>query len=154
VHSSSPLPPFWRLVEDHGAELLRHARRLSGEEAEDVLQEALLKALRSYPRLRSGDHLRAWLYRVTTTVAFDHHNRRARELPVSDVPDVAQHDGYALGEFEALLDGIAESPRQALVMRFVHDLDYAAMARRLDCSTEAARQRVSSAVRMLRRRMT
>ena len=63
------LPPFWTLVETHGDELLAHARRLAGESAEDVLQDALLRALRAYPKLRHAEHLRAWLYRVTTTTA-------------------------------------------------------------------------------------
>src|SRR5687767_1540003 len=76
------LPPFWTLVEAHGDELLVHARKLAGDgHAEDVLQEALLRALRAYPRLKHADHLRAWLYRVTTTTAYDHHRARRRELP-------------------------------------------------------------------------
>ena len=48
--------------------------------AEDVLQDALLRALRAYPRLRHADHLRAWLYRVTTTTALDLHRARRREV--------------------------------------------------------------------------
>ena len=54
------------------------------EHAEDVLQDAFLRALRAYPRLRHADHLRAWLYRVTTTAAIDAHRSRPRELPVAD----------------------------------------------------------------------
>ena len=76
------LPPFWSLVEAHGDELLAHARRVAGaQHAEDVLQDALLRALRAYPRLRHAEHLRAWLYRVTTTAAIDAHRARRRELP-------------------------------------------------------------------------
>lgn len=149
-----PLPPFWKLVEQHGGELLRHARRLSGDAAEDVLQEALLRALRSYARLQNANHLRAWLYRVTTTTAYDHHSGRPREVPMEDVPDAVHNDGYADGGFEALLEGLSDGPRRALEMRFVHDLDYEDMAERMGCSVEAARQRVSSAVRTLRGRMT
>ena len=51
------------------------------EHAEDVLQDALLRALRAYPRLRHAEHLRAWLYRVTTTAAIDPHRARRRERP-------------------------------------------------------------------------
>ena len=81
------LPPFWSLVEAHGDELLAHARRMTDEQsAEDVLQDALLRALRAYPRLRHADHLRAWLYRVTTTTALDLHRRRRREIPTEEPP--------------------------------------------------------------------
>ena len=79
------LPPFWSLIERHGDELLAHARRMTDEQtAEDVLQDALLRALRAYPRLRHADHLRAWLYRVTTTTALDLHRARRREVVTDD----------------------------------------------------------------------
>jgi RNA polymerase sigma-70 factor (ECF subfamily) len=149
----TPLPPFWSLVEAHGDELLAHARRMSGlEHAEDVLQDALLRALRAYPRLEHADHLRAWLYRVTTTAAIDAHRSRRRELPTDEVPAVAVEDRYESGDFEALIAPLPESARAALRLRFVDDLDYDGIGRRLGCSSVAARQRVSTAVRTLRER--
>ena len=145
------LPPFWTLVEAHGDELLVHARRLAGEEqAEDVLQDALLRALRAYPRLRHGDHLRAWLYRVTTSAAMDFHRSRRREVPGAEPPAVAVHDAYDDGAFESLIAPLPETARSALRLRFVDDLDYEGIGARLGCSEVAARQRVSTAVRTLR----
>jgi RNA polymerase sigma-70 factor (ECF subfamily) len=145
------LPPFWTLVEAHGDELLVHARKLAGEaQAEDVLQDALLRALRAYPRLRHAEHLRAWLYRVTTSAAIDHHRGRRRELPTEEPPATAVHDRYDDGAFESLIAPLNETARTALRLRFVDDLDYDGIADRLGCSTVAARQRVSTAVRTLR----
>ena len=148
------LPPFWSLVEAHGDELLVHARRLTGDDqAEDVLQDALLRALRAYPRLRHAEHLRAWLYRVTTSAAMDfHRSARRREVPTDDPPVVPTHDTYENGEFESLIAPLGETARTALRLRFVDDLDYDGIADRLGCSTVAARQRVSTAVRTLRER--
>jgi RNA polymerase sigma-70 factor (ECF subfamily) len=145
------LPPFWSLVETHGDELLVHARRMTGDaDAEDVLQDALLRALRAYPRLRHAEHLRAWLYRVTTTAAIDHHRARRRELPTDDPPVVPTYDTYDDGAFDALIVSLPETTRAALRLRFVDDLEYDAIADRLGCSIVAARQRVSTAVRTLR----
>ena len=150
ARSKNVLPPFWTLVEAHGDELLVHARRLAGEQAEDVLQDALLRALRAYPRLRHGDHLRAWLYRVTTSAAMDFHRSRRREVPTDEPPTVATHDSYDDGAFESLIAPLPETARSALRLRFVDDLDYEGIGERLGCSTVAARQRVSTAVRTLR----
>jgi RNA polymerase sigma-70 factor (ECF subfamily) len=145
------LPPFWTLVEAHGDELLVHARKLAGDgQAEDVLQDALLRALRAYPRLKHAEHLRAWLYRVTTSAAIDHHRARRRELPTEEPPAPAIHDRYDDGAFESLIAPLNETARTALRLRFVDDLDYDGIADRLGCSTVAARQRVSTAVRTLR----
>ena len=152
--STAPtLPPFWSLVEAHGDELLAHARRMSGDQhAEDVLQDALLRALRAYPRLTHAAHLRAWLYRVTTTAAIDAHRARRRELPVEEVPAAATTDTYDEQGFEALIAPLPDGARDALRLRFVEDLDYEGIATRLGCSPVAARQRVSTAVRTLRER--
>ena len=149
------LPPFWSLVEAHGDELLAHARRMSDEQsAEDVLQDALLRAMRAYPRLRHADHLRAWLYRVTTTTALDMHRSRRREVLTEDPPMPAVEAEYDDGAFESLIAPLAPTARDALRLRFVDDLDYDRIAAALDCSPEAARQRVSTAVRTLRERVT
>ena len=145
------LPPFWTLVEAHGDELLVHARRLAGpEQAEDVLQDALLRALRAYPRLRHANHLRAWLYRVTTSAAMDLHRARRREVVTDDPPTVVTHDTYDDGAFESMIAPLPEGARAALRLRFVDDLDYEGIGAQLGCSTVAARQRVSTAVRTLR----
>jgi RNA polymerase sigma-70 factor, ECF subfamily len=151
ARSKDVLPPFWTLVEAHGDELLVHARRLAGpEQAEDVLQDALLRALRAYPRLRHADHLRAWLYRVTTSAAMDLHRSRRREVVTEEPPTAAAHDTYDDGAFESLIAPLPEGARDALRLRFVDDLDYEGIGTRLGCSTVAARQRVSTAVRTLR----
>jgi RNA polymerase sigma-70 factor (ECF subfamily) len=149
------LPPFWSLVERHGDELLAHARRLAGDQlAEDVVQEALLRALRAYPRLRHAEHLRAWLYRITTTTAMDAHRARRNEVLVDDWAGgpTAEPEHYD-GAFDDLISPLSDGARDALRLRFVEDLDYAAIATRLDCSPAAARQRVSTAVRTLRERL-
>lgn len=145
------LPPFATLVEAHGDELLAHARRLAGPDAaEDVLQDALLRALRAYPRLRHAEHLRAWLYRITTNAAMDHHRRGRREVPHPDPAAGLAADPRAIDDFEARIGGLSPRSQATLRLRFVEDLSYDAIAVRLDCSPEAARQRVSSALRTLR----
>src|SRR4051812_18050407 len=145
------LPPFWSLVEAHGDELLVHARHLAGpDHAEDVVHDALLRALRAYPRLRHGDQLRAWLYRITTNVAIDLHRRRRREQPAADPAANLAVDPDELDGFEDLIAGLPSGARAALRLRFVEDLEYDAIGGRLEISAEAARQRVSSAVRTLR----
>jgi RNA polymerase sigma-70 factor, ECF subfamily len=145
------LPPFWSLVEAHGAELLVHARKIAGDaDGEDVLQDALLRALRAYPRLRHADHLRAWLYRVTTTTALDHHRARRRELLTDAPPERVVEPEHYDDSFELLIGDLPEAAQAALRLRFVEDLDYDCIAHRLGTSTVAARQRVSTAVRTLR----
>jgi RNA polymerase sigma-70 factor (ECF subfamily) len=151
--TATNLPPFWQLVEDHADELLRYATRLVGDDAEDVVQEAFLRGLRSYPRLQHGDHLRAWLFRITTTTAFDHSGKR-RDVPVAEVRDEAVNLAYDDGTFEAIIGELTDANRDALRLRFVDDLAYDEIARRLGCSSDAARRRVSTGIKSLREKLT
>jgi RNA polymerase sigma-70 factor, ECF subfamily len=148
-------PPFWTLVEAHGGELLVHARGLVGDaDAEDVVHEALLRALRGYARLRHADHLRAWLYRITTTTAFDLHRARRREVLTDAPPDNGHEEPGYDGAFESLIAPLPDSAQAVLRLRFVDDLDYDGIGAALGCSPVAARQRVSVAVRTLRKELT
>jgi RNA polymerase sigma-70 factor (ECF subfamily) len=66
------------LIERHRSELHRHCQRMLGaSDAEDALQDALLRAWRSRHTLTSGCP-RAWLYRIATNAC---HDVRARRGP-------------------------------------------------------------------------
>lgn len=150
------LPPFSALVESHGDELLAYSRRLVDDAAEDVLQDAFIKALRAYPKLRQADHLRAWLFRITTTSAIDHANRvkGRNEVSLDGAAEPASPPPDDMFAFDGLVGGLPDSARAALVLRYVKDMPYEEMAARLGCTAQAARQRVSTAVRALRERFT
>jgi len=75
---------FTRVVEAHRRELKAHCYRLSGSlhEAEDLVQESLLRAWRGIGTFAGRSSLRSWLYRVTTNTCLDALDaRRARTLP-------------------------------------------------------------------------
>jgi RNA polymerase sigma-70 factor, ECF subfamily len=76
---------FARLVEMHRAHLHAHCYRMLGSlhDAEDVLQEALLRAWRGLQSFDGRSALRTWLYRITTNVCLDAIARRPkRVLPI------------------------------------------------------------------------
>jgi RNA polymerase sigma-70 factor (ECF subfamily) len=73
------------LLEQHRAELTAHAYRMLGSafEAEDAVQEAFLRAWRSYEAFEGRSAVRSWLYRIVTNVCLDMlsgSQRRARPM--------------------------------------------------------------------------
>jgi RNA polymerase sigma-70 factor (ECF subfamily) len=88
---------FRRLVEPHRGELHAHCYRMLGSvhDAEDALQEALLRAWRALPRFEGRSSLRSWLYRIATNTSLDLiARRRKRVLPVDYGPSFDPHDEH------------------------------------------------------------
>ena len=90
---------YRRLVEGRRGELHAHCYRMLGSvhDAEDALQDALLRAWRGLPRFDGRSSLRSWLYRIATNTSLDMIARRpARVLPIDHRPAADARD--ALGE--------------------------------------------------------
>jgi RNA polymerase sigma-70 factor (ECF subfamily) len=86
---------FERLVEPRHNELHAHCYRMLGSvhDAEDALQEALLRAWRGVRRFEGKSSLRSWLYRIATNTCLDAIGRRPkRVLPIDYGPGAGPHD--------------------------------------------------------------
>jgi RNA polymerase sigma factor (sigma-70 family) len=145
------LPPFERFYAEHRDEVYAFLiRRLGRDRAEDAFQETFLRALRAYPKLRHGEHLRAWAFTIASRIAIDEHRRptASRELP-----ELADEDGRpAFAELEHLADELPPTERAAVVLRYGYDLDYSDIGAALGSNPTAARQAASSGIRRLRQK--
>src|SRR6201981_4252500 len=87
---------YQQLVEPHRGELHAHCYRMLGSvhDAEDALQDALLRAWRGLPRFEGRSSLRSWLYRIATNSCLRLIERRPkRVLPIDYGPQSdGQHD--------------------------------------------------------------
>src|SRR3954470_13280538 len=85
---------FRRLVEPHRSELHAHCYRMLGSlhDAEDALQDALLRAWRGLPRFDGRSSLRSWLYKIATNASLNAIERRPkRVLPIDYGPATDPH---------------------------------------------------------------
>jgi RNA polymerase sigma-70 factor (ECF subfamily) len=149
---------FGELLERHEREIFAYALRLTGDrdDADDVYQETFLAAFRGWPPPRRGQE-RAWLYRIATNKVIDRARKAKRLVRMSLVTDLRlaapERDGVSLADLAAAVKVLPEGQRAAFVLRKVQGLEYADVARVLECSEEAARSRVAEAMKKVREAM-
>jgi RNA polymerase sigma-70 factor, ECF subfamily len=87
---------YQRLIEPHRTELHAHCYRMLGSvhDAEDALQEALVRAWRGLSKFEGRSSLRSWLYRIATNTSLDAIERRPKRiLPIDYGPPADPHGG-------------------------------------------------------------
>lgn len=156
---------FDRFVDRSAEPLLRTAYLLVWDlpEAEDLVQECLLRVARRWPRVRSMEHPHAYARRVLVNLALGGARRRARRRSELQAADAAQVDGRAdetaaraLGLVDVrceLIGALATLPprqRAVLVLRYFEDLSEAQVAAALDCSVGTVKSTASRGLDRLR----
>jgi RNA polymerase sigma-70 factor (TIGR02960 family) len=120
---------FAELTERHRRELHVHCYRMLGsfDEAEDLVQETMLRAWRRRDTLESEEWLRAWLYKIATNACLDAIKSRGRRVPsLGSFRDVPWLQPYP----DRLLEEVAppdEEPAAALVGRETIELTFLAV---------------------------
>lgn len=166
---------FRVLVERHSAQLFRLAYRMTGNEhdAEEVVQEAFLRAYRSLGQFGSRANFGTWAYRIAANYAIDRMRQRKNEDLRRKAPSVAEDEleqdpldlvaderptpdrlavNLELGKkMQEALKELSASERTAFVMRHWEGCAIEEIAAVLKSTTSAAKNTVFRSVQKLRR---
>ncbi len=147
-------------VQEHLRRIYLLIYRLVGNaaDAQDLTQEAFIKALQRQEQLRDAEKAAHWLSRIATNTALDHLRRKARraetglerlvEAPLA--PGVASPEEQVLQSeraalLQAGLDRLTARERAALVLRDLEGLPADEVARVLKCGKATVRSHIANA---------
>jgi len=145
----------------HVPALLRTATRLAGSRAaaEDLVQETVLQAWRSFGRFEPGTNCRAWLYKI---LMFSHSRQRRDQSrrPMATGLDAAQEsalqfdpqtpDTLTAASVKAAFDQLPEQFRTAVLLVDVEELTYREAADALDVPIGTVMSRLNRGRRLMR----
>ena len=161
---------FGDLVRAHEKTVYNLALRMTGnpQDAEDMAQEAFLKAYRSLPEFRGESKFSVWLYRIVSNVCLDFLRRQSRRPAVSltaeddegeelqwEVPDERYSPEKLLEQKltrEAVQKGLAELPeeqREILLLREIKGLSYEEIGEILSLEPGTVKSRIIRARKRL-----
>lgn len=160
---------FDLLVARYQRRLLRLVLRLLRDpaEAEDVVQEAFLKAFRALPRFRGEAAFYTWLYRIALNGARNAILRRRQrgashgvapsQLP-APVPEIGTPESMLLSKqvmlaIDAALEALPLELRTAIVLREIEGLSYEEIAEIMECPLGTVRSRIFRAREAIARRL-
>jgi RNA polymerase sigma factor (sigma-70 family) len=152
---------FAGLVERHRALALRVAYGIAGDDAEDVVQEAFVKAFRALPRFDTGRRFRPWLLAI---VANEARNRRrgtgrrrraglrlaTRRVPDSPDPLETSERQESRRRLLAAVERLPAADREIVSLRWFAELSEAETAAALGCPVGTVKSRSSRALVRLR----
>lgn len=157
---------FGELVERYQREitLFCHSQVLDASVAEELAQEAFLRAFERLRQLNHHELFRAWLYRIAATVTISHGRRRSEE-PVDaaayadlSTGSVEQYDVGRETDMREIAEGalrrLTVEVRAAVVLRVCEDMSYRDIAERLHIEPATAETRVRRGLSAMRTYLT
>src|SRR5882724_4759023 len=168
--------PFESQVLSHLDALYAVACRLTKSplDAEDLVQDALVKAMRARDQYQAGTNLKAWLFKILTNTFINKYRRGGLERVVLDGPDADPlADGWVSAasmralrdpenqalrpiveeEIHRALDELPEEFRLAVVLSDVEELSYKEIAEVMDCPVGTVMSRLHRGRRLLQKRL-
>ena len=144
-------------------------------DAEDLVQETMLRAYRSFDRFEAGTNLKAWLYRIMTNAYINTYRKRQREPKKVSSEDVEDFDLYqelknhdpqwdatpenlvlnSLVDTDILeaIDDLPEQFRLAVVLSDIEGFSYAEMAEIMDVPLGTVMSRLHRGRKALQKRL-
>ncbi|MFC1806456.1 RNA polymerase sigma factor [Planctomycetota bacterium] len=159
---------FGALVTRHGRAMLALARAYFASEAdaEDAVQEAVLRAFRALGKLEDDGRFAAWLARITVNTCLTTLSRRTEKLSLADfastvklhrrlrqttlTPAALASRGEEAELLKAAIGRLPEEQRVAVMLRYAEGMSYNEMAEYLDVPPSTVRGRLYTAKLTLR----
>ena len=128
-------------------------------DADDAVQEALIKAWKSYHLFRSKSKLSSWVCRITLNVACDMLRKKKREqakiqkIQQESAPDNSDSESGQLEQLQSAIAELEEPYRSAITLGVLSNITGEKAAAILECNPNTLYWRISRAKELLRAKL-
>ena len=124
------------------------------EDAEDVVSESMIKAMKYIGSLKNPQNIKAWFYKIISNTALNFIKKRNRTVSIDDrTPIPAANDDYSEINLESILNCLEQKYREIVVLRFLEDMKIGEIAQILEINENTVKTRLYKALKILRAEM-
>ena len=124
------------------------------QDALDVVQDSIQKALLSLSTLRDEQQLKSWFYKIVVCTSIDFLRKHNRELVVDDeklaIITPQKVDTYNNVDLTNALNNLSRTYREVIILRYFEDLKIEDVAHILEININTAKSRLYKALKLLR----
>lgn len=134
--------------------LLAYSYTKNEQDALDVVQDSIQKAMLSLDRLEHVDYMKSWFYKIVVRTAIDF-LRKHNRLQVTDNDTLqfltpAKEDVYEDVDLEHALEALPQMYREVVILHYFEDLKLADVADILGIKLSTAKSRLYKALKLLK----
>lgn len=143
------------------------------EDAEDLIQETLLRAYKFFSKFEKGTHPKAWLFRIMKNTNINNYRKSKREIETNPSEDVELKGGYPLfdtikklqdpvkalsnkylmEDLKNVLKKLSKEFRDTLVLSLIDGYSYKEVAEKMNCPVGTIMSRIHRARKMLQKEL-
>jgi len=126
----------------------------NADDALDIVQESVYKAISSMDSLKNPDYLKTWFYKIVVNTSLDFLRRQKRNVAVGEEIlgsfDFGAVDSYGDFDLQRALDNLPEKYRTIVVLRYFEDLKIDEIAEILNENVNTVKTRLYKSLEILR----
>ncbi|MCK9478065.1 MAG: sigma-70 family RNA polymerase sigma factor [Firmicutes bacterium] len=123
------------------------------KDAEDIVSDSVLKALKSINRLKKPQHLKTWFYKIIANTAFTHLKKKSKLYFIENnkMDTLCEsNDDYSHITIQSIVSLLDENHRVVIVLRFLEDMKIKEISEVLNINENTVKTRLYSALKLLK----
>ncbi|WP_202709945.1 sigma-70 family RNA polymerase sigma factor [Sporosalibacterium faouarense] len=124
------------------------------QEALDVVQEAIYKALTSVDKLKKPEFMKTWMYRIIVNTAISHIRENKKSITTNKIPDICLEDSNSLDislDLYDAIDQLDEKQKTVILLKYFEDMKFKDIAIITESNINTVKTRLYSAISKLKK---
>lgn len=124
-------------------------------DAEDIVNESVIKALKSINSLKNPEYIKSWFYKIISNTAINFINKKNKTISYEEnlLENEISEDNYEQFTFNDIVNKLDIKYRAVIVMRFLEDMSIKEISKILDLNENSVKSRLYRGLKILKNDM-